>query len=373
MSPNNLADFQAREVIVIGAGVAGSAVALELCRLGHKVTLLWRAEEEGSSFTNQKWHHSGLLYPSEFVARMACRELLRESLLSEFVYETSVGARFLALNSRTLDEREQMWQDWGVRTWGLNWRRLEPDEYRTIGLLGGTSAIGGFEVPDRVVDFPRLIRYLRDEVRVRGGRVIRDAHASRIRFEADGVKSVEFILDRDRYSLDCSRCVLAAGAWSNTLLDASGIGAPNLILRKCVVFEYDDELVSGLTTCLDISGYDKTTRDVTLVPFYGKTLAAGTGFSEVSASDNSEPDLVQVDRLDHELVQCFATLANRKRRIVTCTKTERRTVGKADVQPQVYGREFHGITGLAVAIPGKASFMFDLVTKVLSELDLETS
>src|SRR5580704_4544943 len=129
-------------VVIIGAGVAGSAVALALCRLGHKVTLLLRAEAEGSSFTNQKWHHSGLLYPSESIAHMACRGFLCESLMTEFVYRTSVPARFLALKSKTLDEREQMWRNWGVRTWGLNWRRLEQDEYRAIGLLGESHAIG---------------------------------------------------------------------------------------------------------------------------------------------------------------------------------------------------------------------------------------
>jgi len=303
---------------------------------------------------------------------MACRGFLDESLLTKFIYSTSVRAKFLALTSRTLDERGQMWRDWGVSTWGLDWRRLDQAEYRSIGLLGETRAIGGFEVPDRVVDFPKLVSYLRGEVLRLGGTVIPDADVNRIRFEANRVTAVEFYGDREKRRIDCSLCVVAAGAWSNSLLDASGIISPDIILRKCVVFEYDDELVSGLTTCLDVSGYDKTTRDVTLVPFHGKTLAAGTGFTEVSSSDDGEPDLVQVERLRQELLQCFPALYSRQPRIITCTKTEKRSVGKSNVKPQVYGREFHGINGLAVAIPGKASFMFDLATQVLRELGLDS-
>jgi len=39
--------------------------------------------------------------------------------------------------------------------------------------------------------------------------------------------------------------------------------------------------------------------------------------------------------------------------------------GKANISPQVYGTAFHGIVGLTVAIPGKASFMFDTARQVI--------
>jgi len=85
-------DKRSRCVVVIGSGVAGSAVATALCCRGHEVTLLYRSPHEGSSFTNQKWNHSGLLYPAESIARKACREFLCESLLGQFTTPADSGA-----------------------------------------------------------------------------------------------------------------------------------------------------------------------------------------------------------------------------------------------------------------------------------------
>src|SRR5271157_1553032 len=272
---------EATGTVVVGAGVAGSAIAFELCRLGHKAALLYRAPTEGSSFTNQKWNHSGLLYPGQTLARRACKEFLSQSFLRQFTCETRSGAKFLALHQETLDERERMWRDWNVRAWGLNWRVLGQDEYRAIDALGATVAVGGLEVPDCIVDFPELVGHLRREVCRQGGSLIPGANVNHIRIEDDRVTAVEFLHSGERCIMKCSVCVIAAGAWSNTILENSGILTPNLILRKCVLFEYENELVPGLTTCLDVWRHDGTKQDVTLVPFQGRTLAAGTGFTEV--------------------------------------------------------------------------------------------
>jgi hypothetical protein len=74
-------------------------------------------------------------------------------------------------------------------------------------------------------------------------------------------------------------------------------------------------------------------------------------------------------RVTDELFQCFPTLRSWQPRILTCTKTEKRPGGKSNVHPQVYGANFHGVNGLAVAIPGKASFMFDLAEQVVAEIE----
>jgi glycine/D-amino acid oxidase-like deaminating enzyme len=355
--------------VIIGGGVAGSAIAVELCRLGHKVTLLYRAPSEGSSFTNQKWNHSGLLYPYEPIARKACEEFLRVSLLKQFICKTPSRARFLALHQDTLDERERMWRNWDVRAWGLNWSLLRKDEYCAINPLGVTFAVGGFEVPDCIVDFPRLIEHLRRDVCRLGGSVLSDAEVERVQVEDNRVIGIECLRGSERCNIKCSICVIAAGAWSRGILENSKISLPNLILRKCVVFEYENELVPGLTSCLDVWKHDGTKHDVTLVPFRGVTLAAGTGFTEVISGDDDQPDWLEVAHLTEQLIQCFPGLRNRKPRILTCTKTEKRPGGKPNVSPQTYGTGFHGIVGLTVAIPGKASFMFDLARQVVTELE----
>jgi glycine/D-amino acid oxidase-like deaminating enzyme len=353
-------------VVVIGSGVAGSAIAAALCQQGYRVVLVFREAGEGSSFTNQKWNHSGLLYPAEGIARQACQEFLRGSLLRRYAYVTPAPARFLALERQTLERRQGQWLTWNVRGWGLLWRPLDEAEYRVIEPLGGTRAVGGFEVPDRVVDFPALIGDLREQVRRSGGVVARGT-VRQIRVQGRRVTGVS--LSDGQSAVGCSLCVLAGGAWSASVLRESGIDPPDLILRRCVVLEYDGELVPGLTTCLDAGGRDGAGQDVTLVPFRGKTLAAGAGFTEVADADALPPDHAQAERVRHQLARCFPALRDRPSRIVTCVKAEKRPAREPDVSPEVYGPEFHGVTGLLIAIPGKASFMFELADRVLNKID----
>ena len=67
-------------ITVLGAGVAGAAIASELHRLGRLDKLIAPSALEGSSHTNQKWLHSGALYPSTTVIR-ALRANIAETLL----------------------------------------------------------------------------------------------------------------------------------------------------------------------------------------------------------------------------------------------------------------------------------------------------
>jgi glycine/D-amino acid oxidase-like deaminating enzyme len=349
-------------VVVIGGGVAGSAIALELAQQGQSVTLVYRSAQEGSSFTNQKWNHSGLLYPDKALARKACEQFLRDSPLQNFIIRSDAHARFLALSQQTLDERIEMWSEWDVSSWGLDWRPLCASEYEVIGALGKTSAVGGFAVPDRIVDFPGLVDDLRHKSTAAGVEIVANASVSRILTRSGKVVGVS-LGGQDAHRIDCGQCVLAAGAYSRGILSASGITPPDLILRKCVVFEYDGELVHAITTCLDVLRHDGTKQDVTLVPFRNKTLAAGTGFTEVTTGDDTEPDEQEVGRLRNQLAQCFPTLGDPSR-IITCTKAEKWPGGKPNVNSQVYDESQHEVRGLLVTIPGKASFMFDLASAV---------
>lgn len=51
------------EVVVIG-GAAGAVIASALKEKDVDVALLFREDTRGATYTNQKWLHSGLLYPS---------------------------------------------------------------------------------------------------------------------------------------------------------------------------------------------------------------------------------------------------------------------------------------------------------------------
>ncbi len=47
------------QILVVGSGAAGTAVALDLVDRGYSVALAFHDPNSGASFSNQKWLHSG--------------------------------------------------------------------------------------------------------------------------------------------------------------------------------------------------------------------------------------------------------------------------------------------------------------------------
>ena len=67
-----VSDKRNPDVVVVG-GAAGAVIAHKLAERGKRVALLFRNDVPGATDTNQKWLHSGLLYPSYKLAATAWR------------------------------------------------------------------------------------------------------------------------------------------------------------------------------------------------------------------------------------------------------------------------------------------------------------
>jgi hypothetical protein len=133
-----------------------------------------------------------------------------------------------------------------------------------------------------------------------------------------------------------------------------------------------------IVVCLDVKKEDHTLGDVTLVPFDGKTLAAGTDFKVVydlghRRLENLRRGPSEVKALRAELSQCFTRVRRLKDSDYTprtCFKIEHFHPGHPDVDVKVYTHDGggngsgHGVSGLIVALPGKASLIFDLARAV---------
>ena len=133
-----------------------------------------------------------------------------------------------------------------------------------------------------------------------------------------------------------------------------------------------------ITVCLDVKKEDGTSGDVTLVPYSEKTLAAGTDFKVVyNLRGRPLEDLTngpsEVQALMAELSQCFTgvrKLTPADFEVWTCFKTEQYNSAHPDVDAKVYTHSAgiagsgHDVEGLTVALPGKASLIFDLAREV---------
>lgn len=95
------------DFVVLGCGAAGVAIAHQLCirsNLASRVTVLYQGDDEGSSFSNQKWKHSGLWYwyPWEENA-VACWHAYSSMHSLEKQYLLTAQSYFLASKQRRLE------------------------------------------------------------------------------------------------------------------------------------------------------------------------------------------------------------------------------------------------------------------------------
>lgn len=167
-------------------------------------------------------------------------------------------------------------------------------------------------------------------------------------------------------------------------LSASLMYGAGLRLLECMelrVKDIDFDLgghanLDRITVWLDVQKEDGTRADVTVVPFKNQILAAGTDFRVVyRVGERRLEDLragqSELDALLRELEQCFFDTQRRPFEVarfeaMTCFKTEQYNSAHPDVDVKVYANKDgplgngHDVPGLIVAIPGKASLMFDL-------------
>jgi len=363
--------------MVVGAGVAGAAIACELHRVGQLAGLISRSLLEGSSHTNQKWLHSGALYPSKRVALEAWDQFRNmRPEIAKHVVSRNDSARFLAIHPDTISKREEKLKE--MKDSGFEWRRLNKDEYSSIDFVGRTNANAGLRAKDLVINFPALIRELIECLPAE--RVSLDHEVIRVETDASPrrVTAICCRTTSGETRVQCDRCVLAAGAWTPSILAQSRIilNRP-LVRKKCTVITFSGELVTGITVCYDIKHFDPAKKelveaDVSLVPYKGQTLAAGTGW--VPLREEQEPRAAQptdeeLNELLAELYQAFPLLRRFPGAPHSCIKTELDTGGgPPNVLPQVFDQSAHGVDGLIVALPGKASLMFDLAARVLDKM-----
>lgn len=355
-----------KHMVVLGSGIAGASISQSLAS-SHKVTLIVRSTDEGSSFTNQKWKHSGLLYPNQSLARQLWTAHRCMSGTLERPFMMKPQARFLCRSSETLQKMRDRWREWDIRDWGIEVEPLATHEYRNVGLLGATNAVGGFMTPDCIMDFPEMIRNLQYDVIQHGGKVLVNAQVERLIVSGDRIVGVAYRQAGEQIELSCDHCIVTMGAWSAKLLRQHRIELP-LVVWKCIVLSYPLELVPCLTVFLD-ARENPIGPDTALVPFKGTTLAAESLAVETVDADDRTIDPVRQERLITELADCFPGISSFEPQAYPCFKTEYRTTsGVPDVGYHLCDAADTQINGLTVAIPGKASLAFELAAQVRSQI-----
>jgi L-2-hydroxyglutarate oxidase LhgO len=208
-------------VAVVGAGLIGLAVARELVRAGHDVTVF---DKEPEVATHQSGHnsgvvHSGIYYPPGSLKAVLCRRgvgLLQQFCAEHGLEYREIGKVVVARDEvevarlRDIQSRAERNGVPGVRWLDANaLRDVEPHVRGLAALHSPTTAI---------VDYRAVARALAAEITAAGGRVRLGEPVEAVR--PDDGAGVRLTVGSQPYPAD--RVVLCAGLQSDVLARAAG-------------------------------------------------------------------------------------------------------------------------------------------------------
>lgn len=223
------------ECAVVGAGVAGLAVARELARRGREVVVLERATAIGTGISsrNSEVVHAGIYYPSGSLKARLCvegrRALYRYCDAHNVAYRRC-GKLIVATHRDQLTLldalHEQAWRN-GVegieRLGGVAARRLEPDLQAVAALHSPVTGI---------VDGHGLMLALQGELESAGGALALD---SRVTGGEAGERGIRLAVEAAGATtmLDCRAVVNAAGLAAHQVASTLRGVPPGAIPRVC--------------------------------------------------------------------------------------------------------------------------------------------
>lgn len=210
------------DVIVVGAGVVGLAVARQFARSGRDVIIVERAAQigEGTSSRNSEVVHAGIYYPQDSLKARACvigKKLLYRFCTSHKVPHRNCGKLIVASGHDQLEELESLKiraRDNGVGDLRLLSRRdtlaLEP-ALRTVGALLSPST--------GIVDSHAFMLALQGDAEDAGTMIAFETGVVGIHAEKDGP-----VIETDGAApmrLQCRTLVNAAGLHAPLLAEAA--------------------------------------------------------------------------------------------------------------------------------------------------------
>jgi len=178
------------DVLVIGAGVVGLAIARRLANAGREVIILERHDAIGTevSARNSEVIHAGLYYPTGSLRARLCvqgKEQLYQYLAQRNLPHQSCGKIVVAVDDEQKKELEKYRRQAAINQAGdliplsaADIKALEPDVEAVAGLLSETTGI---------IDSHGYMLSLQGDLEAAGGMVVFNTRVDRLERTTDGV------------------------------------------------------------------------------------------------------------------------------------------------------------------------------------------
>lgn len=211
------------KVVVVGGGIAGSAVAIELAARGVAVTLIER-DQPGTGATGAS---AGMLAPQYETAEpdaafrfgVACKEAYPafiERIQALAAWDVGFRSNGMLVANRTASEAEDAARTLALqRAVGLTGEILSCDDARRVHRAVSADIHSWLWLPHEAqVDTQRLAVALADAVQAAGVTLVRGLEVTALDSEGGRVTGVRL---SDGRGMDAPIVVIAAGAWSRRI------------------------------------------------------------------------------------------------------------------------------------------------------------
>ena len=222
------------DFLIIGGGAVGMSSAIVLLEAGFKVTLL----ERGTTGAEASWAGGGILSPlCSWDYAEAVTDLTQRSM---GMFEKAAAALFDATGIDTEYQKSGMlllppYQDQIATAWcnahQVVLQHVALDEY-----IPGMQGSGLFMPHIAQVRNPRLLQALRRRVEMLGGAILEQHEVQRFDIQDNKI----FALQTSKGNLSADNYIVAAGAWSKTLLGEHAMGMEVRPIRgQILLFKFD--------------------------------------------------------------------------------------------------------------------------------------
>ncbi len=291
------------DVVIIGGGIIGSAIAFRMARSGVKVAVVDRAEpaaEASGAAAGMIAPQGEMLEPNHFFElSKTSRDLYPdfatevEDLTEEDIHYRRDGTLLVAIDEDECKELEQIYAH--QTRLGLPLERLTgATAAKRVAGLSPEIQLALLVPGDHWVDNQRLSRALVQAGRKVGVEFYWETTATGFNVQGDRVESVQATAGQGKTAMTFSAnsFVLAAGCWSQPLAEMMGV---SLAMQPCRGMMIEFTAPSALP-CVVRSGIHY------LVPRSGKTLVAGTtaeyvGYEKAVTAEGLESIIRGVSRI----------------------------------------------------------------------------
>ena len=212
------------DIIIVGAGVIGLAVASQVAREGREVYILERNETFGkeTSSRNSEVIHTSILYPKGSLNAKLCTEgnlLLYELCQKHSIGYKKIGKLIIAVDETEVEALERLYQE--GKEDGVNLTLLSPRELsRLEPNISGVAAI--LSPSTGIIDSHGLMRYFLGKARDNGAQIAYKTEVIGIDKLSGGYK-VEVKEPSGNFSLTSRVVINCAGFYSDRVATMCGI------------------------------------------------------------------------------------------------------------------------------------------------------